>query len=157
MFHQTRNISGWEVPAVAFDSPARDPLALLVLGEIVNEFTNRAVRKRDWKVHVAQAVKEARGAVPRDPGDEYAISLAFRFHPGFHGGPKRTLDVENFVKPVLDAVAAGLFCDPDTEPDAIERWEYDDSNFTTLFVHRLPTLRTPRKRGLPSSSPPGSR
>lgn len=148
MFHQTRNISGWEVPTVAFDSPVRDPLALLVLGEIVNEFTNRAARKRDWKVHVARAVREARDAGPWDPGDEYAISLAFRFHPGFHGGPRRSLDVENFVKPVLDAVAADLFCDPDTEPDAIPRWDYDDSNFSTLFVHRLPNTPDSREEGV---------
>ena len=45
MFHQTRNISGWEVPTVAFGSPARDPIVLLVLGEIINEFTSNAVRK----------------------------------------------------------------------------------------------------------------
>ena len=138
LFHQTRNISGWEVPTVAFDSPVRDPLALLVLGEVLNEFTSNARKKRDWKLQVAEAVKEARGTGPWDPGDDYAISLAFRFHPGFHGVPNRSLDVENFVKPVLDAVAAGLFCAPDILPDAIPRWDYDDSNFSTLFVHRLP-------------------
>ena len=120
MFHQTRNISGWEVPTVAFGSPARDPLVLLVLGEIIKEFTSNAVRKWDWKVHFTASVKEARGAGPWDPGDDYAVSLAFRFHPGFHGGPDRSLDVENFVKPVLDAVAAGLLCALEIQPSAID-------------------------------------
>ena len=139
MFLQTRNISGWEVPTVAFASPTREPLALLVLGEVVNQVTDKAKapKQRDWKVHVAASVKEARGGGPWDPRVNYAISLAFRFHPGLHGGPNQSLDVENFMKPVLDAVAAGLFCDDETEPRSIQRWDYDDSNFSTLFVHRL--------------------
>ena len=41
-----------ETPAVALDSPARGPLALLVVGEGVNEVTTSAAKKRDWEVHV---------------------------------------------------------------------------------------------------------
>ena len=97
---------------------------------------------------MASEVKSIRGAIPWDPGDHYAISLAFRFHPGFHGGPNQKLDVENFVKPVLDAVAAGLFCDAETDPHSIDRWDFDDSNFNTLFVHRLPNTTDSRKEGV---------
>ena len=52
--------------------------------------------------------------------------LEFRFHPANHG--YQSLDVENFLKPVIDAVAAGLFCEKEEDPLKIEHWNYDDSN-----------------------------
>ena len=91
-------------------------------------------------------VKQERGDGPWDPGHEYAISLALRFHPGYHGG--RTLDVENFIKPILDGIAAGIFCNASTDPSTINRWNFDDSNFNTLLVHRLPDTGVPRGEGV---------
>ena len=58
------------------------------------------------------------------------------------------LDVENFVKPVVDGLAAGLFCDNDTDPNHIELWNYDDSNFNTLLIHRLEDARRPEDEGI---------
>ena len=52
-------------------------------------------------------------------------------------GNQKNLDVENFIKPVIDALAAGLFCDPDQDPQEIAKWGFDDSNFRTLLIHRL--------------------
>ena len=114
----------------------------------MNEFTSKAAKKRDWKFRVNALVKEVRGTGSWGHRDDYTISLAFGFHPGFHGGPNLSLDVENFIKPVLDAVAAGLLCDNETEPQSIERWDYGDSNFSTLLVHRLPNTPDSRKEGV---------
>ena len=85
---------------------------------------------------------------PWDLGDNYAISLAFRFYSGFHGGLRQGLDVENFIKPVLDAVAAGLFCDTETDPREIKKWGFNDSNFNTLFIHRLPNALESKEEGV---------
>ena len=47
------------------------------------------------------------------------------------------MDVDNFIKPIIDALAAGLFCDVDIDPQDIPRYNYDDSNISTLLIHRL--------------------
>ena len=137
-FKESR-IGGWLVPTIGFSEPARPPLRVAVRGLIINSIVDGARnrgRQQDWKVQVASAVKSARGAQAWSAHDEYAISLAMRFHLGSHGN--RDLDAENFVKPVIDAIAAGLFCSNSTDPDSIAKWGYDDSNFKTLLIHRLP-------------------
>ena len=47
------------------------------------------------------------------------------------------LDVENFIKPILDAIAAGLLYDEETDLSTVKKWNYNDSNFNTLLIHRL--------------------
>ena len=49
------------------------------------------------------------------------------------------MDVDNFVKPIIDALAAGLFCDPQIDPNNIPHWNYDDSNFNTLLIRACQT------------------
>ena len=135
------DVRDWQVPAVVFREPARDPLAVRVQGTIINSITTSPTGKttqRNWKVRVASSVKLARGDRPWDPTCEYAVSLALRFQWPSRNHGTQALDVENFAKPVLDAIAAGLFCPANTDPDAIGRWDYDDSNFRTLLVHRMP-------------------
>ena len=143
-----RAVDGWSVPAVRFADEARG-LELRVSGEIVNSITN-SQRAKDaqlaWKRRIASEVREARGGGPWDAGQRYAISLAMRFCPALHGN--RALDVENFVKPVLDGLAAGLFCPPGQDPRLIKRFDYDDSNFSTLFIHRLPDAVRPADEGV---------
>lgn len=136
------------VPAVSYTSERREHLQLEVRGEIVNESSEQGGKKLEWKRQLASAIRASRGRDPWVPGDNYAISLALRFHPGYHGGPTQDLDVENYVKPIVDAIAAGLFCDPQTNPLAIRRWDYDDSNFNTLLVHRLPDTDLPEDEGV---------
>ena len=68
------------------------------------------------------------------------------FHPRTHGN--RDLDVENFIKPVLDGLAAGLFCENDTDPQGIDQFNYDDSNFNTLLIHRLDNAPTADLEGI---------
>ena len=125
---------------IEFAEAARPLLSLRVNGSVINSTTERTQALQAWKVRVASAVKAARGEERWNPADTYAITLAFSFHPPNHGAQR--LDVENFVKPVIDALAAGLFCPAQMNPRDILRWDYDDSNFSTLLVHRLPDATT---------------
>jgi len=99
----------------------------------------------EWKIAVASAAKQLRGAEPLDAHWHYCISAGFSFHPGSHGNA--ALDVENFLKPSFDALAAGLFCDNDQDPREISRYNYDDSNFRYLFVHRLDDAESKNNEG----------
>lgn len=146
---EQRAVDGWSVPAVRFADEARG-LELRVSGEIVNSITNSQRAKDaqlEWKRRIASEVRDARGGGPWDAGQRYAISLAFRFCPALHGN-RSDFDVENFVKPVLDGLAAGLFSPPGQDPRLIKRFDYDDSNFSTLFIHRLPDAARPEDEGV---------
>ena len=146
-FKESR-IGGWSVPTIEFSEPARAPLRVAVSGVIINQIVEgaRKEQQRIWKVQVASAVKSARGAQAWSARDEYAISLTMRFHMGSHGN--MDLDAENFIKPVIDAIAAGLFCSNATDPNSIAKWDYDDSNFKTLLIHRLPDAATRADEGI---------
>lgn len=140
--YHRREIGGWSVPVVEFTAPMCDSLRLIVVGTIVNSVTERTGDLKDWKRQVTCKVKEARGE-PWASSNEYAISLGLAFHPANHGNRtdqagRANLDVENFIKPIIDAIAAGIFCEPQTDPRTIDKWDYDDSNFDTLLIHRLP-------------------
>ena len=126
--------------AIEFAKPSRPPLFVRVNGSVINSTTERTQALQAWKVRVASSVKAARGEERWSPADAYAITLEFRFHPPNHGDQR--LDVENFVKPVIDALAAGLFCPAQINPRDILRWDYDDSNFNALLVCRLPDATT---------------
>lgn len=142
---ERRTVGGWSVPTVRFADEERG-LELRVSGEIVNAITERKDAQLAWKREIAAQVKAARGDGPWDASRRYAISLAMRFCPALHGN--QPLDVENFVKPVLDGLAAGLFCPPEQTPRAIGRFAYDDSGFATLFIHRLPDAARPDDEGV---------
>lgn len=101
-------------------------------------------RTQAWKLNVADRVRRARGST-WSPQDRFAITVGYAFHLGSHG--HRFLDIENFLKPTLDAVAAGLFCDDATDLAALARWNYDDSNFAHLLAHRLPWARAADEEG----------
>lgn len=117
-----------------FKEPARNLLSTWVQGIIVNAFVTPG--QRHWKRTVASAIKRARGGSPWDPRDFYAVTLEFRFHASNH--QNQELDVENYVKPVVDAVAAGLFLEAEKDPSEIQTWAFPDSNFRTLLIHRAP-------------------
>ena len=140
-----QNIGDWTVPSLEFTTPARAALRLPVTGTIINSVTERKESLQAWKVKIASEVKAAR-ETPWNPGNDYAITLFLSFHPANHGN--RPLDVENYIKPIIDALAAGLFCDPQTDPNDIPHWNYDDSNFNTLLIHRLPDATAPDKEGI---------
>lgn len=54
-----------------------------------------------------------------EPRLELCRDYRFAFHMGSHGNQR--LDIENFIKPTLDALAAGLFCPNQTNPREIAR------------------------------------
>ena len=129
-----------DVPTIEFPASEAGFLLTSVHGVIGNSVPTSPLGKdvlAKWKVQVASRVKEARGERPWEPGDSYAITIGFSFHLPSHGNQKQ-MDVENFVKPTVDALAAGLFCPAQVNPQDIQRWNYDDSRFTTLLIHRLP-------------------
>ena len=55
---------------------------------------------------------------------------------------------KNFLKPTLDALAAGLFRHDSVEPAEIQKYDYDDSGFRSLFVNRLEDARTEENEGV---------
>jgi hypothetical protein len=137
LVYEEQALGEWVVPAVLLD-PEDLRLTIQVRGIIGNSVPTSETGKRrlvEWKRTVAAAAFTARGAVPLDPKWIYSISVGFSFHLQTHGG--QTLDVENSLKPTFDALAAGLFCAIGQDPRAIERYNFDDSNFRYLFVHRL--------------------
>ena len=133
-----RKIGPWTVPTIELEGAALS-LQQHVSGTIINSITDGQRgrdRQQEWKVSVASEVKKVRGAAAWNPSGNFAVSLGFSFHLPNHGNQKN-LDVENFIKPVIDALAAGPFCDPGQDPREIAEWRYDDSNFRTLLIHRL--------------------
>ena len=123
-------------------------LCIRVKGPVINSVPSPKRRQelRPWKEKVARAVKAKRGGARWVSEDRYAVTVRFRFcrHEN------QTLDVDNYVKPVLDGLAAGLFLDKD--PGEIETFAahhgVDDSNFRILLIHRLPDAETPEEEGI---------
>ena len=95
---------------------------------------------------VAGCAKQRRGSDPLNPAWIYSITAGFSFNATAHGNQQ--LDVENFLKPSFDALAAGLFCPANQEPRTIRRFDYDDSNFRYLFFHKLPDARIADDEGV---------
>ena len=151
-----RKIGRWTVPTIELSATERPPLRLPIMGYIGNSISTSEIgmKKLDsWKVLVASEIKVARGGNAWNPQFQYAIAISFSFNAKSHGNRRRAdgqcrLDVENFIKPVIDALAAGLFCDQGTDVKNISRWDYDDSNFNTLLIHRLEDAPKPEGEGI---------
>ncbi|MDE2670729.1 MAG: hypothetical protein OXI51_13880 [Chloroflexota bacterium] len=125
--------------------------SLRVLGEIGNSVPTSERGKKvvqAWKLNVASEARAKRGDMPWDPEDRSVVTLGFSFCPELHGGSWQRLDVENYIKPTLDALAAGLFSEPGEDLASIPQWGYDDSNFSTLLIHRLPDAPSPAVEGV---------
>ena len=139
----------WFLPSSSATLPGTHCVCT-VTETIANSITELGYRKTCkhgiWRIKIASETKSARGDGIWNSGNDYALTLAFNFHPGTYRRQK--LDVENYVKPVVDALAAGLFCPQETEPKDIQKWDYDDSNFKTLLIHRLPDADVREKEGV---------
>ena len=143
-----RTIGHWDVPVIELPD-ATHGLCLSIMGQIANSIStgqSAGEHLREWKKLVASQVKDSRGVEKWNPNNSFAISLGLSFCPALHGN--QALDVENFIKPIIDALAAGLFCEADTDPQDIQHWSYDDSNFSTLLIHRLPDADRPENEGI---------
>ena len=131
-----------------------------VKGPVIHTTKGEPEERRKWMVKLARAIKAERDGARWVPEDRYAVTLQFRFHPR-----PQELDVDNYVKPVLDGLAAGLFLPEDTDPDDV--WPFDshhgvdDSNFRILLIHRLRDAKPPEEEGVrlfvssSGNAPPG--
>ena len=161
--YETRLVGQCSLPVVRFSHGGvpgvhqRDWfIELKTDGTIINSIVDGErgrERQRIWKVQVASTVRENRGSGPWDSSDEFAVSIGLRFHASNHGGQtdargRAMLDAENFIKPIIDAIAAGLFSDDNQDLNSIERWDYDDSKFNTLLIHRFNDVQVPHDEGV---------
>lgn len=115
----------------------------IVFGMIAN-FTPTTLggRKRlqDWKRKISIQIKSARKSI-QNPDKIYAITIGMKFHPLTHGNQK--FDLDNYSKPIIDAIAAGLFCDDDEDLSILTEYnKFDDSNFQHIYLERLPDADT---------------
>jgi len=111
-----------------------EPIMILVQGRIVNSVDGNKERSKAWKEKITHEIMKKRKGIHNNER-KHAISVSMKFHLKSHGGNK--LDAENFLKPILDAVAAGLFVSEDTNPSEIERFDFDDSNFDNVYFEKL--------------------
>ena len=115
----------------------------VVFGMIAN-FTPTTVggreRLQNWKHKLSIQIKSKRKSI-QDPNRIYAITIGMKFHPLTHGNQK--FDLDNYSKPIIDAIAAGLFCDDDEDLSILTKYnKFDDSNFQHIYLERLPDADT---------------
>lgn len=111
----------------------------IIYGMIANVSpTTKGGRKRlqDWKRKIAMHINSSK---PKhlDPNSFCAITIGMKFHPETHG--KQKLDLDNYSKAILDAIAAGLFSDGEDDLSSLTTYnQFDDSNFRHIYLERLP-------------------
>jgi hypothetical protein len=141
-------VGSWLVSAVVFAKERRRiplPVHSIIGNSVPTSPSGKAVLLQ-WKRTVAAAAKQARGGAALDPRWIYSISAGFSFHMPSHGN--QGLEVENFLKPTFDGLAAGLFCDATVDCMGLERFAYDDTGFKYLFVYRLPDSNSASDEGV---------
>ena len=108
-----------------------------IKGKIINSVVDSTKKQEllEWKQKIAKTIHHERKGKIYSPNNHFTISLSFRFSPSLHGNAK--LDVENYMKPILDGIAAGLFCEIKQDPFQITKFDYDDSNFERLYIEKL--------------------
>ena len=113
--------------------------------EVVNSVPNgKKLLLRAWKLEVAETIRKCRrfetGPIPA------VLSVAFLMHPVNHGN--REYDIENFVKPVIDGIAMGLWGDLDAvRNDSSARFDADDSVFSSVYLENCP-VENPAAEGV---------
>jgi hypothetical protein len=106
--------------------------------EVINSIVASAKKEllNKWKHSVANEInKEIPGSVSVKHA-AVSVSLSFFFSVPLRG--KRSFDVENFIKPVLDGIAKGLFArDWDKERGQAKiKFNEDDSVFRQVYFER---------------------
>ena len=141
LVYDRRDIGGWSVPTLAFLASGRT-LVVRAEGEIVNE-TGQNEKLDRWRREVMSAVQRARRGKSWNSNDEYAVSIGLRLHLGDHG--ESSFDIDNYTRPTINAIAAGLFSD--AAPEDLGSWNFPGANFRTLLVRRLPDTDDTSKEG----------
>ena len=138
---EERKVSGWSVPVAVYGGAVR---SVRVLGTPIlrNERTRASGALLEWQRKIAAEVKAGRGRIRWSEHQQHAVSLSLRLDGG-RG------DLDNYSKPILDAVAGGLFCSNETDPLTITDWrDFDDYNFRTILLHRLSDVSWQKPEGV---------
>lgn len=139
----------WTVRYVKF-SGRKNILSIIILGMIANVSPNTKggrQRLQLWKRKIAIDTKLHRGNVVFNPDNQYALSIGMKFHPYTHGNQK--LDLDNFIKPIIDGIAAGLFSNDGENLSQLSKYnQFDDSNFQFIFMERLPDAKAESQEGI---------
>ena len=140
---KTDNIGGCDVRHLDF-LEGRIVLKTFVYGKIINSVIDASKKQYqvEWKHKIANQVFSTRNDLQNE-NDHYAISLSMMFY-----ADKRKRDVENYIKPIIDAIAVGLFTKNKEELDSITEFNKDDSNFNHIYVERLTDTVDPLKQGV---------
>jgi len=135
-------LGAWDLIALRFavERGSVPGFVIAPIGNSVADSERGKQRTADWKVKVAREVQRRRPEKMPMAAERYAVTIGFSFHFPSHGNQK--LDVENFMKPTLDAIACGIFGAENLDPETVARWHFDDSRFGHLLIHRLPDAAT---------------
>src|SRR5207247_3218463 len=129
------NLAYWSMQILDFSSNGILVLEPVVIhGKIMNSVQNEQngkVALIGWKRKIAKTIFDKRTRL-WDPSLNYSISLGIRF---FSRRLINKFDIENYVKPIYDAIAAGLFSTNDQSQ--LTRFNFNDSNFKKLLHLRL--------------------
>lgn len=120
--------------------------AFEIYGRIGNSVTNSKIgaeKTKKWKRDVAVHIKNNRGEITWSDKWEYVITIGF-----FFCRKPYAFDIENYMKPVIDAIAAGLYCNDDENFTMDRPFNFNDSNFRHLFVSRLPDVNSQNEEGV---------
>ena len=108
--------------------------------KVINSITENNELLYQWKIKIADEVNKGKNAFI-SLGDA-AVSLSFFFYCPFHGNVR--FDAENFVKPVIDGLAKGLFSAnwKQEKVQAIKvRFNEDDSVFRWIYFEYHETVK----------------
>ncbi len=144
---KSRRLSGCLFKSLEF---AGKPIVKTIVNGMIANVTPTTVtgRKRlqDWKRKVAKEIFVNRNKI-QNPDDWYAITVGMIFHTPTHGEQK--LDLDNYLKPILDSIAAGLFSDESVNFAKITNYnKFDDSNFRYLYVERMKDAKLENEEGI---------
>lgn len=138
MHLRTKQVSDWSLNWLEF-SNSKTVINTIICGTIANVSpTTEGGREKlqRWKRQIAMEIKSKRGKQAHDPKNHYIVSLGMRFNAMNHGDGQ--IDLDNFIKPILDGIAAGLFCGENDDLSTIEKYnQFNDSNFRHLYVERV--------------------
>jgi len=138
----TDYVEDWKVNYLDFEF-GKLVLKKVIRGKIINSITQHKIELLNWKQKIAENISKAKIIAEPKAYSIYAVSLSFRFHQKHHSSNK--LDVENYIKPVIDGIAAGLFS---KNPKSITKFNFDDSNFKHLLIEKLDSPLNPSDEGI---------
>ena len=149
MQFRTKTVSDWSLNWLEFLN-SKTIISTILYETIANVSpTTEGGREKlqRWKRQIAMEIKSKRGELAHNPKNHYVVSLGMRFHTKNHGVGQ--IDVDNFIKPILDGIAAGLFCDENDDLSILERYnQFDDSNFRHLYVERVVNDEPQKEEGV---------